>query len=191
MALMCSVDTAKDECELWSGQELPRRAFLAYLKDNDICIFNTIDDFVKEKELREKAESKKGNPVKLEELRNCLNLAQSGIKHRSDLKQDVIAGRFGYIRADHVAWFIAVQGGTRRRWANLKGKLTFMELLAETATGGEFQLNLLPTDKQASMLRSVLGLKKRPDLSQERRSAMKHHANAIRQKIGVPSAEEV
>jgi hypothetical protein len=43
MGLLVPVDIAKDECELWFGQELPRGAFVKYLED-------TADDFGKEKE---------------------------------------------------------------------------------------------------------------------------------------------
>jgi hypothetical protein len=50
MGLLVPVDIAKDECELWFGQELPRGAFVKYLEDNDISIFRTADDFGKEKE---------------------------------------------------------------------------------------------------------------------------------------------
>jgi hypothetical protein len=64
--LLCSVETALDECKEWSGQEIGRTELVDYLKINDIYIFKNIEEFVHLKDKlhddpQGKATSKKRN----------------------------------------------------------------------------------------------------------------------------------
>jgi hypothetical protein len=39
------VETALDECKEWSKQEITRKEFTDYLKQNDILLFNSVEEF--------------------------------------------------------------------------------------------------------------------------------------------------
>jgi hypothetical protein len=43
--LLVPVETALDECKEWSKQEITRKEFTDYLKQNDILLFNSVEEF--------------------------------------------------------------------------------------------------------------------------------------------------
>ena len=53
--LLVDLNTAIEECKLWSGQEISKQEFVNYLKINDIYLFKNIDEFknLKEKKITE------------------------------------------------------------------------------------------------------------------------------------------
>jgi hypothetical protein len=53
IGLLVPVQSAIDECELWSGQELPRKEFVNYLKTNNVFLGDA-DDLLRLKEQRAK-----------------------------------------------------------------------------------------------------------------------------------------
>lgn len=63
LCLLTSVETALNECEGWSGQEITRAEFVKELQSNNIFVFRTIEEFkkYKEKKIEEKLEPKKRN----------------------------------------------------------------------------------------------------------------------------------
>ena len=63
LCLLTAVEPAINECEGWSGQELKRGEFIKYLKDNDIFVFRSVEEFKKYKDekIEEKLEPKKRN----------------------------------------------------------------------------------------------------------------------------------
>lgn len=46
-ALLVPVQVALDECNGWSNQDITKAQFLAYLRENDVEVFNSVEDFVK------------------------------------------------------------------------------------------------------------------------------------------------
>jgi len=46
------LETAIAECTEWSGQDINRKQFLSHLKDHNILVFSSIEDFVKHKKSR-------------------------------------------------------------------------------------------------------------------------------------------
>lgn len=53
--ILVTLETAVDECKLWSGQDINRQEFINYLKLNDIYLFKNVDHFKAEKdEIKEK-----------------------------------------------------------------------------------------------------------------------------------------
>ena len=46
-ALLVSTQTALDECNGWSNQDITKRQFIDYLIDNGVEVFNSLEQFVK------------------------------------------------------------------------------------------------------------------------------------------------
>lgn len=63
LCLIVSVDTALNESEGWSGQELTRGEFVKYLQSNNIFVFRSVEEFKKYKDtkIETKLEPKKRN----------------------------------------------------------------------------------------------------------------------------------
>jgi len=53
--LLVDLNTAIEECKLWSGQEISKQEFVNYLKINDIYLFKNIDEFKEVKERKQTA----------------------------------------------------------------------------------------------------------------------------------------
>ena len=72
--ILVPLDTAYEECKLWSQQEFSKTEFSNYLKINDIYLFKNVDDF---KELKDEIKEEKKNrrkrnlsPERREQLSN-------------------------------------------------------------------------------------------------------------------------
>ena len=84
-ALLVPVDNALEECKGWSKQEITRKEFITYLKDNSIMIFNSVDQFVDWKENKkkiDKPERKKFTRNISEERRNQLKEHAKSIREK-------------------------------------------------------------------------------------------------------------
>ena len=57
--ILVPLQTAYDECKLWSNQEFTLTEFINYLKINDIYLFKNIDGFKAVKEEKEKTKGKR------------------------------------------------------------------------------------------------------------------------------------
>lgn len=55
--LLVPVDTALEECLLWSNQEVSRKEFLSYLRNNGVIVLKDIAEFSKLKEVKADEES--------------------------------------------------------------------------------------------------------------------------------------
>lgn len=63
LCLLVSVETALNECELWSNVDLGRTEFVKYLQSEGIFVFRSVDEFKKYKDekIEVKLEPKKRN----------------------------------------------------------------------------------------------------------------------------------
>lgn len=83
-ALLVSVEPALAECIGWSKQNMTRKEFLAYLKENDILVFSNIEEFIKWKKTKIKpSEMKKKFKRNISEerrnqLKNQINSVRPG-----------------------------------------------------------------------------------------------------------------
>ena len=57
--------------------------------------------------------------------------------------------------------------GSPRAWGEVKKKLAFMQVTQDGDTEGVFKLDRLPTEDEAALIRDVLGIRRRPNYSEE------------------------
>jgi hypothetical protein len=92
VGLLVPIQIAIDECDLWSGQELPRKEFVTYLKNNNIFL-GDVDDLLKLKEQRSKNIIRETvmATAKLHDIADAIDVS---ILRRDGAK---LSGRKGYI----------------------------------------------------------------------------------------------
>lgn len=83
-----------------------------------------------------------------------------------------IIGRKGKIFTDSKFWYVFVEETGKIRWNNIKIKLKFMELTQDSDDEGILRLERMPSYKEGEELRNILGLRRRPVLSEERRAVL-------------------
>jgi hypothetical protein len=158
VGLLVPIQIAIDECELWSGQELPRKEFVTYLRNNDIFLGDA-NDFLKSKEQRSKniiSESVM-NTARLHDIANALDVS---ILRRDGAK---LLGRKGYIIALDTGLVVHAANKSKRHYSSLRKQLAFMEPRNTCHDDvAEFSLDRLPTPEEGRAIRKVLGFKKRP-----------------------------
>jgi len=73
--------------------------------------------------------------------------------------------------------------GSPRAWGEVKKKLAFMQVTQDGDTEGVFKLDRLPTEDEAALIRDMLGIRRRPNLSAETLDRMRNnfvaHENAL------------
>ncbi len=158
VGLLAPIQVAIDECELWSGQELPRKEFVAYLRDNNIFLGDA-DDLLKLKQQRSKSiitESAMGK-AKLQDIADAIEVS---ILRREGAK---LSGRKGYITAVDDGLVAHVENKSKRHYSSLRKQLAFMEPRNTCHDDvAEFSLDRSPTPEEGRAIRKVLGFKKRP-----------------------------
>jgi hypothetical protein len=106
-------------------------------------------------------------------LANALEVSESNIKRVDN--QWTIEGRNGCLFADLKYWYLNIPIRGDRHLTSLKRKLSFMELV-----GDEFKRERLPTPQLAEIVRKIVGLKKRPIITEERKRALLQQAMLMR-----------
>ena len=103
------------------------------------------------------------------------SLSVSRGRLRRDLCGDwVIVGTRGHILTDGVNAFAYLPAGTARRWAKAKRVLSFMAVTQDGDDEGILRLDGMPTPEQAKIIRKVLGLRQRTELSEADRAELKN-----------------
>jgi hypothetical protein len=179
MALLVPVQNAIDECNYWSGQDITREQFLTYMKNNNIYVFKNIDDFVKAREEYDK-NRKRINPMspRLEEILTQIDVSEDRVKYNSEQDRVVILGKTGYVYEDHTdpsRIHVHVEAKSKRHWSALKRKLSFMQLIVDSETGGHFSMVTGPLLMQGEpeAIRKATGLSKKHYLTEEYKNTLK------------------
>jgi hypothetical protein len=175
MGLLVPVQSALDEIIGWTGQDITRNEFLAHLKENNISVFNNIDEFVNlkskpidgQQQHREKRTTypKYRQSPRLPELADRLEVSRTRIKY-DDQRGWLIVGKSGDIYLDEENWYIYATAKSKRHFSSLKRQLAFMTLLSSFIEDGfvcgEFSLPIdrFPTSGEATIIRKFAGLKK-------------------------------
>jgi hypothetical protein len=100
--------------------------------------------------------------IQLQELADGLDVS------KRTLANGYIKGNHGFISSDGTVWSIHIPNVSSRKWSATERKLSFMRI-----QGGLFTLDRMPTADEARLIRKVVGLKKKPDLSPELRQSLK------------------
>ena len=117
---------------------------------------------------------------------------------RDELAAWCITGTRGRIYTDGKGWVLYVAARSARHWSAVRAKLpfAFATITMDGDEEGVARLHGLPGPGQAEVLREVLGLRKRAEISSEQRSRLrwlakafgfkpKHHGEAVsRARIG-------
>jgi hypothetical protein len=106
-------------------------------------------------------------------LASALDISVKTIKREGD--QWLIRGRKGTILADLEYWYVQVPLTSDRQVSNLKRKLNFMDLV-----GSEFRRQRLPTPELAEIIRKVVGLRRKPIITEGRKKALQQQAAEMR-----------
>jgi hypothetical protein len=109
----------------------------------------------------------------LVDLARALEISESNIKR--DNNQWVIVGRNGCLFADLEYWYLNIPVRSDRHLTSLKKQLCFMELVS-----GEFKRERLPSPQLAAIIRKIVGIKKRPIITEGRKRALQQQAAAMR-----------
>jgi len=113
------------------------------------------------------------------------SLSVSRGRLRRDLCGDwVIVGTRGHILTDGVNAFAYLPAGTARRWAKAKRVLSFMAVTQDGDDEGILRLDGMPTPEQAKIIRKVLGLRQRTELSEAGRAELKNRFKSSSQRGG-------
>jgi hypothetical protein len=157
--LLVPLQIALDECTFWSGQDVTRKELLSYLRENDIFV-GDLNEFQKAK-ARITGASKQTHR-QLAAITDALVISPSRIRPGAD-GRSTIQGRNGNIDE---AFNIFVSGRSRRHFSGIKRRLSFLTLIKDERTKGQFRLDRTPTPEEAKAMRKALGLKKRPSLEE-------------------------
>ena len=104
---------------------------------------------------------------------------------RRDLCGDwIIVGLRGHILTDGVSAFAYTPAGTARRWAKAKRVLSFMAVTQDGDDEGILRLDGMPTPEQAKIIRKLLGLRQRTELSEAGRAELKNRFKSPSQRGG-------
>ena len=153
--LLVPLQIALDECTYWSGQDVSRKEFLSYLRENDIFV-GDLDDFQKAK--AQVAGASRQAHRQLIAITDALEISASRIRPGAD-GRSIIHGRNGHIDE---AFNVFVSGRSKRHFSGIKRRLSFLNLVKDEQTNGQFSLDRTPTPEEAKTLRKAVGLKKRP-----------------------------
>ena len=147
--LLVPIEVALSEIQFWSGQTTTRAEFLRYLRESDV-FYGDIEEFQKlKKQAREKQSRMTANAsCKLKEIADALEVSHNRIDGSK------LAGKAGSIKDDGS---IFVESRSKRHLSGIGRRLGFLE---RTDTG--FRLDHTPSDREAEVIRTVLGIKKRP-----------------------------
>lgn len=85
-----------------------------------------------------------------------------------------ITGSTGFIYAVPGGWQVVVETENARAWNVAKRKLGFAQLLRDGDSEGAVLLDRLPSQEEATTIRAVIGVRKRPEISAERRVSLVH-----------------
>jgi hypothetical protein len=97
--------------------------------------------------------------------------------HRDGCGDWALEGHYGQVYSVNVLfgepdYQIVLEGyDTARQWGFAKKSLAFCRLTQDGDTGGVLRLDRLPTSGEASVLRAILGLGKKRELTPEQREA--------------------
>jgi hypothetical protein len=175
-SLLVSVDTAFQECEESLHRQdlkmVPASQFLKVLDKHDIA-YGSNHKIWKLRDRQKRDLKQKGHiDMSLLEL-----LADKPEISKQNVGYDgKIVGRNGHIKSEGVSWFLHTDAHSKRHLTETNKKLSFMELIGNA----QFTLDRMPTVEEAAIIRKVVGLKKRPTMTNERRKSLQEHAAAIR-----------
>lgn len=91
-----------------------------------------------------------------------------------------ILGTAGHIYAVPEGFQIIAESASRRGWGAAKRRLAFATLQRDGDTEGAFILDRLPTEAEAVEIRHVIGIRKRPVLTDD-------HLDVLRQRFAAPT----
>lgn len=167
IALLVPINSALDEARS-VDPDLTRTQLLKILKEKNIYVFNSIDDFVK---LKEKIKVKtipnkliKEFKTRLEEIADSIDISKQKIRYNHELDQVVIEGKNGYLYTDGPWWYISVVAKSKRQWSSYKKQLKFMELINDGDQEGRFRSQSPTMPEEAKIIRKIVGFKKKPQL---------------------------
>lgn len=104
--------------------------------------------------------------------------AWDGALRRDECGEWRLDGKWGSIHSwgDGTTWVIYATCRSERHWTATKGRLSFCDVTQDGSTEGCLRLHQLPTHEQATVIRDVLGVRKRmeftPDDLERRRASM-------------------
>jgi hypothetical protein len=108
--------------------------------------------------------------AQLAEMLAALNASPSALRH-DECGAWIIRGRPGcYAATDGKAWQLVVTPHemiSARQWTAHKKRLAFCELTQDGDGEGVFRLGRLPTAAEAEVIRDVIGIRKRMELTPE------------------------
>jgi len=84
-----------------------------------------------------------------------------------------IFGRKGHISTDAKLWYLFTIANSKRHWSAIKKKLNFMIVSQDGDEEGILKLERMPSPEEGKAIREVLGLNKRPELTEEYREQLK------------------
>lgn len=123
----------------------------------------------------------------LSQLCDSLDISDNNLR-RDELNYWNIFGRKGSIFTDSKLWHVLVSCDSKRLWSATKSKLKFMMVSQDGDTEGIMKLERMPLPKEAAIVRKVLGLNKRPALTEEARAELVRRGNVLANK-GVSSSQ--
>lgn len=115
----------------------------------------------------------------LQRLSEALNTSEERI-HLDECGDWNIVGKRGHIFTDAELWHVSVEGTTKRRWDNIKKKLSFMEVSQDGDDEGIMKLERMPTQEESSLVRETVGLNKRPLLTDAQRAKLSERVLKVR-----------
>lgn len=100
-----------------------------------------------------------------------------------------ITGRHGDVQAFDGGFLIYFQSeGSPRRWTNAKALLSFAELRQDAEDEGIVGLDRLPTSAEASLIRKVIGIRRRRHLSADERADLAKRLSRPPQEGTIPAS---
>jgi hypothetical protein len=103
------------------------------------------------------------------------------VRYDDKRRKFVLDGKSGFVYVDEIYLYVfTVFAKSKRHLGSVKKQLsftTFMSFIEQDGTiEASFRLDRLPTSEEAITIRKLLGLKRRPTLSEGHREALKNHA---------------
>lgn len=179
VALLVPLSTAKHECLYRLGYDvsnldlITNQQFKSLLKKYKIELFTDVNDprwvnrettYAREynrktlEETQEEVEAMESNKDRLKAISKHLNTSEKRIANGK------INGRRGHIHHDDLDhWTLKTEGKSKRHFSGIKRRLAFMDVKTDNDTGGEFAMKRMPTPSEAEYIRSVVGLKQKPE----------------------------
>lgn len=123
--------------------------------------------------------NRENDKILLEKLSEHLSTSEDRIR-LDDCGDWNIFGRRGHIFTDSKLWYVFVAETTKRKWSAIKAKLKFMEVSQDGDDEGILKLERMPLQEEAEAIREVLGLNKRPELTEEQRAKLVERSFKLR-----------